>query len=173
MMDVTVYTTPACPYCYQTKEFLSRRGVAFTEKNVAADPLALQEMFWASGQRGVPVTVIDGQAVVGYDQRRLTALLDQGTSRKVTLGISIADAARIAEKQGSGPTVGAYIGRVKAGSPAEKAGLRAGDVITELGRRPIRTAADVHAVTAAHRPGDRLSLTLERGGREMRVIVRI
>ena len=130
-------------------------------------------MFRASGQRGVPVTVIDGQVVVGYDQRRLTALLDQDTTRQVTLGISIADAARIAEKQGGGPAVGAYIGRVKAGSPAEKAGLRAGDVIPELGGRPIHTAADIHAVTAAHRPGDRLSLTLERGGREMRVMLSI
>ena len=172
-MNVTVYTTPTCPFCYQVKEFLSRRGIQFTEKNVAADPHAVQEMIRVSGQRGTPVTVIDDQAVVGYDRRRLTMLLDQNHTRKPALGVSIADAARIAEKQGSGPTVGAYVGQVKAGSPAEKAGLLKGDVITELSGRPIRTAADVHAVLAHHRSGDQLGLTFQRSGREMRVLVRV
>lgn len=172
-MNVTVYTTPTCPYCYQTKEFLSRRGIKFIEKNVAADPLAAQEMIRLSGQRGVPVTIIDDQVVVGFDQRRLAMLLGEGKAHKPTLGVSIADAARIAEKRGSGPTVGAYVGRVKPSSSAEKASLRPGDVITELGGRPIHTAADVHAVMAHHHAGDRLGLTFERSGREMRLVIRV
>lgn len=155
------------------KEFLSRRGIQFAEKNVAGDPIAAQEMIRASGQRGVPVTVIDEQVVVGYDQRRLATLLDQDRARKPTLGVSIADAAHIAGKRGSGPTVGAYVGQVKAASPAERAGLRQGDVITELGGRAIRTAADVHAALADRHPGDRLGLTFERDGREMRIVIKI
>jgi putative serine protease PepD len=130
-------------------------------------------MIRLSGQRGVPVTVIGDQVVVGYDQRRLTMLLDQDQASKPTLGVSIADAARIAEKRGGGPAAGAYVGRVKASSPAEQAGLRAGDVITELGGQRIRTAADVHAVMAHHHLGDRLGLTFERNGREMRVVVKV
>ena len=155
------------------KEFLSRRGIQFTEKDIAADPLAHQELIRVYGQRGVPVTVIDDQVVVGYDRRRLVMLLDQVQTQKPALGVSIADAARIAQRQGAGPTAGAYVGRVKAGSVAEKAGLLKGDVIVELGGRPIRTAADVHAVLAHYRPGDQLGLTFERSGREMRVLVRI
>ena len=155
------------------KEFLSRRGIPFTEKNVAADPLAVQEMVRLSGQRGVPVTAINDQVVVGFDRRRLAMLLDRDKIRKPTLGVSIADAARIADKRGSGPTSGAYVGRVKPGSHAEKAGLRRDDVITELGGRPIRTATDVHAVMASYHPGDRFGLTFERSGREMRIVVRI
>lgn len=130
-------------------------------------------MIQKSGQRGVPVTVIDDQVIVGYDHRHLTALLDQDKTRKPSLGVSIADAARIAQKRGSGPTVGAYVGRVKPGSAAEKTGLRKGDVITELSGRLIRTADDVHAVMAGHYPGDRLGLTFERGGREMRVMIKV
>jgi S1-C subfamily serine protease len=122
-------------------------------------------MIRLSGQRGVPVTA--------FDRRRLTMLLDQDKARKPTLGVSIADAARIAEERGSRPTSGAYVGRVKSGSPAQKAGLRRDDVITELGGRPIHTAADVHAVMASHHPGDRLGLTFDRDGREMRVMVKI
>ena len=155
------------------KEFLSRRGIRFIEKNVAADPLAAQEMIRISGQRGVPVTVISDQAVVGYDQRRLAMLLDQGRVGKPALGVSIADAGRIAQKRGGGPTVGAYVGRVRPGSPAQQAGLRPGDVITELGGQPIHTAADVHAVMAGHHPGDRLGVTFERDGRQMRMIIKV
>ena len=121
----------------------------------------------------MPVIVVDDQVIVGFDRRRLALLLGQTQTRKPTLGVSIADAARIAAKRGSGPTVGAYIGRVRPGSAAEKAGLRPGDVITELGGRPIRVAADVHAVLARHHPGDQLSLTFERDGREMRLVVRV
>ena len=155
------------------KEFLSRRGIRFIEKNVAADPLAAQEMIRTSGQRGVPVTVISDQVVVGYDQRRLAMLLDQGRVGKPALGVSIADAGRIAQKHGGGPTVGAYVGQVKSGSAAEKAGLRKGDVIVELGGQLIRVAADVHAVMEQYRPGDRLGLTFERSGREMRVMIKV
>jgi putative serine protease PepD len=126
-----------------------------------------------SGQRGVPVTVIDGQVVVGYDQRRLTTLLNPDGARKPTLGVSIADAARIVERHGNRLAAGAYVGRVTAGSAAERAGLRQGDVITELGSHPIRTAADVHAIMAHHRPGDRIGLTLKRGGHELRLVVKI
>jgi glutaredoxin len=56
------------------KEFLSRRGVEFTERNVAEDESALAEL----GELGVfttPVTVIDGEVVIGFDQARLDALL--------------------------------------------------------------------------------------------------
>jgi len=130
-------------------------------------------MILLSGQRGVPVIVVDDQVVVGYDQRRMAMLLDQTKIKKPALGVSIADAARIAKKQGGGPTTGAYVGRVKAGSPAQKAGLRKGDVINELGGRPIRTAADIHASLAAYHPGDQFGLTFERNGREMRVVIRI
>lgn len=172
-MDIIVYTTPTCPYCYQVKDFLSRRGIQFVEKDVAADPLASQEMYHVSGQRGVPVIVIGDQVVVGYDQRRLMMLLDEDKSRKPTLGVSIADAARIAEKQSGTPIVGAYVGRVKAGTPAAQAGLRPGDVITELGGRPVQSAADVHTILASYLPGDRLGLTFERGGRKMRVMIRV
>ena len=130
-------------------------------------------MVQLSGQRGVPVTAIGDQVVVGFDRRRLTMLLDQDKARKPALGVSIADAARIAHKRGSGPTSGAYIGQVKPGSPAEQAGLRPGDVITELGGRPIHVAADVHTAMASHHPGDRLGLTYDRNGREMRVVIKI
>lgn len=121
----------------------------------------------------MPVIVVDDQVIVGYDQRRLTMLFDQEGTRRPTLGVSIADAARIAGRYGNRLPPGAYVGRVTAGSVAEGAGLRQGDVITELGSHPVRNAADVRAVMAHHRAGDRISLTLNRGGCELRLVVKI
>ncbi|MEE8201544.1 MAG: glutaredoxin family protein [Candidatus Acidoferrales bacterium] len=56
------------------KEFLSQKNVDFTERNVAADEAALGELE-KLGYLSTPVTVIAGEAVVGFDQPRLEKLL--------------------------------------------------------------------------------------------------
>jgi glutaredoxin 3 len=56
------------------KEFLSQRGIEFTERNVAEDESALVEL----EQLGVlttPVTLIDDEMVIGFDRQKLNALL--------------------------------------------------------------------------------------------------
>ncbi|MFN8061494.1 MAG: glutaredoxin family protein [Vicinamibacterales bacterium] len=61
------------------KEFLSRTGVAFTAKNVDEDDSAYDELL-ALGFRTVPVTVIDGRALAGFDPAALAAALE-GSAR--------------------------------------------------------------------------------------------
>lgn len=68
MPKVTVYSTPTCPWCHKTKEFLKENNVPYNEVNVAADNNAAQEMIEKSGQMGVPVIDIDGQIIVGFDK---------------------------------------------------------------------------------------------------------
>ncbi len=168
-MNVVVYTTPTCPYCYQAKEFLSRQGVPFVEKNVAADRQAAMEMVRLSGQQGVPVITVDGQVVVGFDKPRLMQLLAQ---RRPKLGASVADAASQAEKRPGLPKSGAYVGRVSPGSPAERAGLRPGDVIIALGGRPVTCAGDLYRLVSQLPTGRDVSLTCWRNGQEQDMIVR-
>jgi glutaredoxin len=55
-------------------EFLSQKGVQFVEKNVRADKTALKELL-DQGFQSTPVTIIDGQSVVGFDQAKLIELL--------------------------------------------------------------------------------------------------
>lgn len=55
-------------------EFLSQKGVVFVEKNVRADKAALKELL-DLGFQSTPVTIIDGQAVVGFDQVKIIELL--------------------------------------------------------------------------------------------------
>ncbi len=56
------------------EEFLTQHGIAFQVRNVAEDPAAMDELMQL-GVATTPVTVIDGEIVVGFDQKRLEALL--------------------------------------------------------------------------------------------------
>ena len=73
--EVVVYSTPTWPYCHRAKEYLSRKGVSYTEHNVAQDRDKAREMIQKSGQMGVPVIIVDDKVVVGFDRARLDSLL--------------------------------------------------------------------------------------------------
>ena len=61
--------------CQAEKEFLSQKGIAFTDKNIREDPAALDEL-QKLGYRATPVTVINGEVVVGFDRGKIERLLD-------------------------------------------------------------------------------------------------
>ena len=150
------------------KEFLSQRGTGFEERDVSRDPSAAQELVRSTGQMGVPVTVINGQAVVGFDQARLEQLLAQSqVGQRPSFGASIADASKITAKQGSGITLGAYIGKVRPGSVSERIGLAPGDIITELNLQRIANADDLERALANLNRGSRFSLVFLRGNKTM------
>jgi glutaredoxin len=56
------------------KEFLSREGHTFEARNIEDDDAAYDELM-ALGARAVPVTVVDKQVIIGFDQARLRAAL--------------------------------------------------------------------------------------------------
>lgn len=74
--SVTVYSTPTCPYCHLTKEFLREHKIAFKDVDVAANSQAAQDMIRKSGQAGVPVTDVNGQIIVGFDKAALKKALN-------------------------------------------------------------------------------------------------
>jgi putative serine protease PepD len=59
---------------------------------------------------------------------------------------------------------GYKVAQVSAGGPAEKAGLKAGDVINKVGDRLVYSYADVAAAVRSHRPGDPVTITYTRDG---------
>jgi putative serine protease PepD len=64
----------------------------------------------------------------------------------------------------SGTDIGVRLAGVRAGSPAEKAGLRANDVITKIGDYEV---PDLEAMTGAlrsHKPGDTVEIVVRRDG---------
>lgn len=67
MAKLQIYTTPTCPWCRKTKEWLKAKKIPYQEIDVAADQKAAEEMIKKSGQGGVPVLDIGGKIVVGFD----------------------------------------------------------------------------------------------------------
>jgi len=124
------------------KEFLSRRGIPYRERDVSRDPVALAEMQHRSGQIGVPVITIGNEVIVGFNAARLEQALaaaggaPQPKRRRPPLGALVKDAPP------AGPA-GAYVGSVRASSIADQAALRPGDIIIAVGPYPVRGAQDL------------------------------
>ncbi|WP_435865425.1 S1C family serine protease [Streptomyces spectabilis] len=105
---------------------------------------------------------------INQGKRVAEELINTGRATHPVIGVTIdkrftGDGARIARKsQNGGPAV-------TRGGPGAEAGLRPGDVITEVDGRRVHSGDELIVKVRAHRPGDRLELTLERGGDERTV----
>ena len=78
----------------------------------------------------------------------------------------------VAVRNSSDP-VGAEIARVAAASPAARAGLRAGDVVTALDSDAIRNASELTTSVRAHRSGDQVTVKYTRDGASKTAVVRL
>jgi serine protease Do len=99
-------------------------------------------------------------------------LRDKGHVTRGWLGVAIQGITpAIAKSLGLDPDrpSGALVASVTANSPAAKAGIKQGDVITMAGGRPVKQVGDLPRIVAGTPPGQSLELTLLRGGKEMKV----
>ncbi|MGH2509958.1 MAG: glutaredoxin family protein [Ktedonobacteraceae bacterium] len=69
--SVTIYSTPTCHFCAQAEEFFKEKGIEFTNYDVASDAARRQEMIQLTGQLGVPVIVIGGEVVIGFNRAKV------------------------------------------------------------------------------------------------------
>ncbi|MET9772860.1 trypsin-like peptidase domain-containing protein [Streptomyces sp. NPDC006367] len=105
---------------------------------------------------------------INQGKRVAEELINTGRATHPVIGITLdmsytGDGARVGtEGSDGGPPV-------TVGGPGARAGLEAGDVITEVDGRRIHSGEELIVKTRAHRPGDRLELTVERDGRETNV----
>jgi glutaredoxin 3 len=163
-MDVKIYTTPTCGYCHQAKDFLSQLGVSYIEHDVSRDRAAAEEMVRLTGQMGVPVIVVNGEAVIGFNRARLQELVSRGgNGNRPRLGLKVADASRMSRKSGEPPVFGAAVGSVELSSPGERAGIKAGDIITYINQTRINNTADLERVVSTLTSGSRVPVVFHRG----------
>ena len=76
MADVTIYTTPSCPYCVRAKSLLKQKGIPYREIDVSGDEARREKMVAESGRRTVPQIFIDGKPIGGFTE--LAALAESG-----------------------------------------------------------------------------------------------
>ena len=68
---VKVYSTETCPWCQRAKDYLTEKGVEFENVDVGKDRDGLDEMMELSGQMAVPVIAINGDYIIGFNQKAL------------------------------------------------------------------------------------------------------
>lgn len=72
---ITIYSADWCAFCHAAKDYLTKKGIEFTEKNVDKEPEAAMESVQKSGQRGIPVLDIGGDIIIGFDRPRIDAAI--------------------------------------------------------------------------------------------------
>ncbi|MFI7394628.1 S1C family serine protease [Streptomyces tendae] len=105
---------------------------------------------------------------INQGKRVAEELINTGRATHPVIGITLdmnytGDGARVSAKDGDGGPA------VTTGGPGAKAGIKPGDVITAVDGQRVHSGEELIVKTRAHRPGDRLELTLERGGKETKV----
>ena len=97
-------------------------------------------------------------------------LLRTGRATHAYLGIEPAPVTReVAAQLSLDQAAGILVMNVGDGTPAAKAGLQPGDVIVRLDDKPIDTVEDLFGELRQHRPGERVTLTVVRDGREQQI----
>ena len=72
---IEIYSTSKCHYCDLLKKYLIDNNLEFTVHDVGTDLAKRKEMVDVSGQMGVPVSVIDGEVLVGFDEEKIKKAL--------------------------------------------------------------------------------------------------
>jgi len=105
-------------------------------------------------------------------RRALEAIIKNGRVPHGYLGVMV-PSAEVAQRLGLPVADGAYVYSVTAGSPAEKAGIRKGDLITSIGRHPVHSSSDLRSQIAAIDTGSSVKVGLERGNDAVTVTAEI
>jgi serine protease Do len=95
-------------------------------------------------------------------------LLEFGAVQRGYLGVTIRNiTGDLAEEEGLDLTEGVYIDSVVVGSAAEEAGIKEGDVVTQINGKKITKASELQEIVATHRPGDEIKLAINRSGKSI------
>lgn len=114
----------------------------------------------SGGYMGIAFAIPIDEAIRVSEQLRTSGRVTRGR-----IGVQIDQVTKeVAESIGLGKPQGALVRGVEAGSPAEKAGVEAGDIITRFDGKTIEKSTDLPRMVGSTKPGTRSSLTVFRRG---------
>ena len=123
--------------------------------------------------------VANGQGIgfaipISMAQGIIVQLQANGSVTRGWLGVSIQDLSpELAEYYGIKDKKGALVARVFEGDPADKAGIKANDVIVEVDGKPIKSSRELTRTIADIEVGKKTNVTVLRDGKEKKVTVKI
>ena len=104
-------------------------------------------------------------------KRIVEDLLEHGAVRQPWVGIRLQTPDVASAREAA--AVGAIVARIVPGSPADRAGVRAGDQVIAAGARPVRNPFDWEARLLDLRVGEQLAVTVRRGGTPLRFVLQV
>ncbi len=113
---------------------------------------------------------------IPIDEARRVAdqLRDKGRVVRGRIGVQIGEVTKdVAESLGLGKATGALVRSVESGSPADKAGLEPGDIVTRFDGKAVEKWNDLPRLVGNTNPGSKSSITVVRRGntRELAIVV--
>lgn len=107
-------------------------------------------------------------------QKVVSDIRQFGVVQRAVLGVEIADINNeLAKEKSLKIYEGAYVARVVEGSAAEKAGVKAGDVITNVNGVEVKSVAQLQEQVGRYRPGDKISIEIVRDNKKQRLQVEL
>ncbi|RMF85122.1 MAG: NrdH-redoxin [Nitrospirae bacterium] len=70
-----MFTTPTCGYCKKAEQYLKKLDIPVKKRDITKDPRALEECQRRSGGTAVPVILLKGHTIVGFDKGRIDRIL--------------------------------------------------------------------------------------------------
>lgn len=114
----------------------------------------------SGGYAGISFAIPIDEAMRVADQLRASGRVVRGR-----IGVRIAPVTKdVAEQLGLGKPVGALVQGVESGTPAEKAGIEAGDIIVKVDGRQVEKSGDLPRIIGNTKPGSKTTLQVFRRG---------
>lgn len=155
----------------QTDAAINRGNSGGALVNTAGELVGINSQILSpsGGNIGIGFAIPSNMARAVLDQ-----LLKSGKVRRGMMGVTIqAVSADLAASLNLPAPRGAIVNSVQAGGPAEKAGVKMGDVITAFNGAPVIDNNNLRNMVASTQPGTDAVLTLLRDGHEERVTVKL
>jgi len=129
--------------------------------NAYGEVVGMNTLIARQTSTGIAVEGINFAVPINEIKLALAQIVEKGRVTRAWLGVYIQDVIPGMEKQ-LGVREGALVTEVVPNSPAAKAGIRAGDVITAVDDQKIRNSNDLQMAIMYRRPGERVTVTLVR-----------
>ena len=118
---------------------------------------------------GISLAIPIDEAIRVSDQLRASGHVTRGR-----IGVQIGPVTKpVAEALGLGKPIGALVEGLQAGLPAEKAGIEAGDIITQVQGKPVERFSDLPRLVGMVKPGDKVTLTVFHDGKSKDVTAEV
>jgi len=107
------------------------------------------------------IVIRDGKVIEGKGLAELDSLL---AGKRAFLGVSLTDiSAELREHFGAPKDAGVLVGNIEDGSPAEKAGVRVGDIIVAIDGKDVDSSWDLRKALQGKKDGDTARIEVVRG----------